>query len=76
MSLLKLWFIRNPVLVSYSICMRQGSSDLSGSQSALAFLCVCARAQLRLRDVVVKESELYVILYKTDSEKIKGEVRV
>jgi hypothetical protein len=48
MSLLKLWFIRNPVLVSYSICMRQGSSDLSGSQSALACLCVCARAQLGL----------------------------
>jgi hypothetical protein len=50
MSLLKLWFIRNPVLVSYSICMRQGSSDLSGSQSALACLCVCARAQLGLRE--------------------------
>jgi hypothetical protein len=50
MSLLKLWFIRNPVLVSYSICVRQGSSDLSGSQSALACLCVCARAQLGLRD--------------------------
>jgi hypothetical protein len=48
MSLLKLWFIHNPVLVSYSICMRQGSSDLSGSQSALACLCVCARAQLGL----------------------------
>jgi hypothetical protein len=29
-----------------------------------------------LPGVVVKESELYVILYKTDSEKIKGEVRV
>jgi hypothetical protein len=50
MSLLKLWFIRNPVLVSYSICMRQGSSDLSGSQSALACLCVCARAQLGMRE--------------------------
>jgi hypothetical protein len=50
MSLLKLWFIRNPVLVSYSICMRQGSSDPSGSQSALACLCVCARAQLGLRE--------------------------
>jgi hypothetical protein len=50
MSLLKLWFIRNPVLVSYSICIRQGSSDLSGSQSALACLCVCARAQLGLRE--------------------------
>jgi hypothetical protein len=50
MSLLKLWFIRNPVLVSYSICARQGSSDLSGSQSALTRLCVCARAQLGLRE--------------------------
>jgi hypothetical protein len=30
--------------------MRQGRSDLSGSQSALAFLCVCARAQLGLRE--------------------------
>jgi hypothetical protein len=50
MSLLKLWFVRNPVLVSYSIYMRQGSSDLSGSQSALAYLCVCARAQLGLRE--------------------------
>jgi hypothetical protein len=50
MSLLKLWFIRNPVLVSYSICVRQGSSNLSGSQSALACLCVCARAQLGLRE--------------------------
>jgi hypothetical protein len=50
MSLLKLWFIRNPVLVSYSICVRQGSSTLSGSQSALTCLCVCARAQLGLRE--------------------------
>jgi hypothetical protein len=50
MSLLKLWFIRNPVLVSYSICVRQGSSNLSGSQSALTCLCVCARAQLGLRE--------------------------
>jgi hypothetical protein len=50
MSLLKLWFIRNPVLVSYSICMRQGSSNLSGSQSALTCLCVCARARLGLRE--------------------------
>jgi hypothetical protein len=50
MSLLKLWFIRNPALVSYSICMRQGSSNLSGSQSALACLCVCARARLGLRE--------------------------
>jgi hypothetical protein len=30
--------------------MRQGSSDLSGSQSDLACLCVCARAQLGLRE--------------------------
>jgi hypothetical protein len=50
MSLLKLWFIRNPVRVSYSICARQGSSDLSGSQCALTCLCVCARAQLGLRE--------------------------
>jgi hypothetical protein len=50
MSLLKLWFIRNTVLVSYSICMQHGSSDLSGSQSALTCLCVCARAQLGLRE--------------------------
>jgi hypothetical protein len=50
MSLLKLWFIRNPVLVSYSICVRQGSFNLSGSQSALTCLCVCARAQLGLRE--------------------------
>jgi hypothetical protein len=50
MSLLKLWFIRNPVLVSYSKCMRQGSSNLSGSQSALTCLCVCARARLGLRE--------------------------
>jgi hypothetical protein len=50
MSLLKLWFIRNPVLVSYSICVRQGGSNLSGSQSALTYLCVCARAQLGLRE--------------------------
>jgi hypothetical protein len=50
MSLLKLWFIRNPVLVSYSICVRQGGSNLSGSQSALTCLCVCARAQLGLRE--------------------------
>jgi hypothetical protein len=50
MSLLKLWFIRNPVLVSHSICVRQGSSDLSGSQSALTCLCVWARAQLGLRE--------------------------
>jgi hypothetical protein len=50
MSLLKLWYIRNLVLVSYSICMRQGSSNLSGSQSALACLCVCARARLGLRE--------------------------
>jgi hypothetical protein len=50
MSLLKLWFIRNPVLVSYSICVRQGSSNLSGSQSDLTCLCVCARAQLGLRE--------------------------
>jgi hypothetical protein len=50
MSLLKLWFIRNSVLVSYSICMRQGSSNLSGSQSALTCLCVCARARLGLRE--------------------------
>jgi hypothetical protein len=50
MSLLKLWFIRNPVLVSYSIFLRQGSSNLSGSQSALTCPCVCARAQLGLRE--------------------------
>jgi hypothetical protein len=50
MSLLKLWFIRNPVMVSYSICVQQGSSNLSGSQSALTCLCVCARAQLGLRE--------------------------
>jgi hypothetical protein len=50
MSLLKLWFIRNPVLVSYSICVRQGSSNLSGSQSALTCLCVCARARLGLQE--------------------------
>jgi hypothetical protein len=50
MSLLKLWFIHNPVLVSYSICMRQGSSDLSGSQSYLTCLCVYARAQLGPRE--------------------------
>jgi hypothetical protein len=50
MSLLKLWFIRNPVLVSYIICLRQGISNLSGSQSALTCLCVCARAQLGLRE--------------------------
>jgi hypothetical protein len=30
--------------------MRKGSSDLSGSQSALVCLCVCARAQLGLRE--------------------------
>jgi hypothetical protein len=30
--------------------MRQGSSDLSGSQSALSCLCVCERAQLGLRE--------------------------
>jgi hypothetical protein len=30
--------------------MRQGSSDLSGSQSALSCLCVCALAQLGLRE--------------------------
>jgi hypothetical protein len=50
MSLLKLWFIRNPVLVSYIICVRQGSSNLSGSQSALTCLCVYARVQLGLRE--------------------------
>jgi hypothetical protein len=50
MSLLKLWFILNPVLVSYSICMRQGGSDLSGSQSALTCLRVCARARLGMRE--------------------------
>jgi hypothetical protein len=56
MLLLKLCFIRNPVLVNYSICMRQGSSDLSGSHSALSCLCLCARAQLGLRDFHTKES--------------------
>jgi hypothetical protein len=35
-------------MVSYSICMRQGSSNLSGSQSALTCLCVCASALARL----------------------------
>jgi hypothetical protein len=30
--------------------MRQGSSNLSGSQSALTCLCVCARARLGLRE--------------------------
>jgi hypothetical protein len=30
--------------------VRQGSSDLSGSQSALTCLCVCARAQLGMRE--------------------------
>jgi hypothetical protein len=50
MSLQKLWFIRNPVLVSYSICVQQGSSNLSGSQSALTCMCVCARAQMGLRE--------------------------
>jgi hypothetical protein len=30
--------------------MRQGSSDLSGSRSALACLCVCESAQLGLRE--------------------------
>jgi hypothetical protein len=58
MSLLKLWFIRNPVLVSYSICMQQGSSDLSGSQSALTYLCVCARAQLGLREFNIAQLTL------------------
>jgi hypothetical protein len=57
MSLLKLWFIRNPFLVSYSICMRQGSSDLSGSQSALACLSVCACAQLGLREFNTQERD-------------------
>jgi hypothetical protein len=58
MSLLKLWFIRNPVLVSYSICMRQDSSNLSGSQSALTCLCVCARARLGLREfnITIREA--------------------
>jgi hypothetical protein len=61
MSLLKLWFIRNPVLVSYSICVRQGSSDLSGSQSALTCLCVCARAQLGLREFNKAEITLHLL---------------
>jgi hypothetical protein len=30
--------------------VRQGSSNLSGSQSALTCLCVCARAQLGMRE--------------------------
>jgi hypothetical protein len=60
MSLLELWFIRNPVLVSYSICMRQGSSDLSGSQSALTCLCVCARARLGLREFNIVAGEACV----------------
>jgi hypothetical protein len=67
MSLLKLWFIRNPVLVSYSICMRQGSADLSGSQSALTCLCVCARARLGLREFNLDNSTAYGIV----REKIK-----
>jgi hypothetical protein len=58
MSLLKLWFIRNPVLVSYSICMRQGSSNLSGSQSALTCPCVCARARLGLREFNTSNGEI------------------
>jgi hypothetical protein len=68
MALLKLWFIRNHVLVSYSICMRQGSSDLSGSQSALACLCVCARAQLGMRELnihpVTRKEMEYLALMK------------
>jgi hypothetical protein len=48
MSLLKLWDICNPVLVCYSICIWQGCSDLSGSQSTVACLSVCARARARL----------------------------
>jgi hypothetical protein len=50
MSLLKLWDIRNPVLVSYSICIRQGCSDLSGSQNAMACSYVCARSRPGLRE--------------------------
>jgi hypothetical protein len=73
MSLLKLWFIRNPVLVSYSMCMRQGSSDLSGSQSALACLCVCARAQLGLREfnIAPKNSDnIYISVRIGDADSV------
>jgi hypothetical protein len=66
MSLLKLWFIRNPVLVSYSICIRHGSSDLSGSQSALACLCVCTRAQLELREFSSTLSTKYASMILMD----------
>jgi hypothetical protein len=40
--------------------MQQGSSDLSGSQSALTCLCVCARAQLGLREfnIIIEEKIL------------------
>jgi hypothetical protein len=68
MSLLKLWFIRNPVLVSYSICIRQGSSDLSGSQSALACLCVCARDQLGLREFNTYDSDDLMFVVHRESE--------
>jgi hypothetical protein len=77
MSLLKLWFIRNLVLVSYSICIRQGSSNLSGSQSALTCLCVCARARLGLREfnTCCMENDVYRFVTKltpTPSIKVRG----
>jgi hypothetical protein len=71
MSLLKLWFIRNPVLVSYSICVRQGSSNLSGSQSALTCLCVCARAHLGLREFN-NGAYFIFILYSSRSSSISA----
>jgi hypothetical protein len=56
--------------------MRQGSSDLSGSQSALACLCVCARAQLGLwefnkMDEIQGERDQQIIYHEHNSIHMK-----
>jgi hypothetical protein len=54
--------------------MRQGSSNLSGSQSALACLCVCARARLGLREfnIVTFQRDTVTICNSDNSKLLSG----
>jgi hypothetical protein len=51
--------------------MRKGSSNLSGSQSALTCLCVCARARLGLREFNINEATPSPTLPDKDVNKLQ-----
>jgi hypothetical protein len=54
--------------------MRQGSSNLSGSQSALTCLCVCARARLGLREFNIEDLKVIWRLLNTNAMSVSSYV--